>query len=343
MQEPAMLDHVNENTIVFVVGSPLQLLNAIEARDRFHLQDKTHIFVIWAKSVEYQQMCQMLDAEWSETYIYQHTKAFKLFYSWMLSSVLTTLGSVHRLYLGYPFKIRAHFANQLKAEKTIFLDDGNASLILAQELSGQVLYQKHQPQWYDHVLLRKIDLQYAKNAYFFTAYTEMQWPLEKVIPNDYRCIKQHVDSVNCGVNTEVMFIGSAIAGAVVNTEQEKHLIRAMANYYQESQVLYVLHRFEDFAYFQSEFKELNITFVQFDSAVELALFQNKIYPKKISSFCSSALNTLAMLYDCHFEVLAIPQHWMETSVAKRLEIIYEDFAQRGIFIQDITKEINNVA
>ena len=333
-------DSVKEK-IVFAVGSPLQLLNAIEARGRFHQNDETYLLVFWAKPIEYQQMQSMLDNQWNNVHIYSINKVFKLFYPWSLAKVLNPLRQASRLYLGYPFKIRAHIANVLHAKETLFLDDGNASLILAQQLGECELYKKHRVKWYDQLLSRKVDLTYAKEACFFTAYPDMHWPTDRIIENDYRCIKKSV--IQGELNTEVLFIGSAIAGSVVSQEQERHLIRAMADFYKNTRVLYALHRFENFEYFQNEFKDLNIQFIHFDCAIELALFQREIYPKKISSFCSSALNTLAMLYDCQLEVLAIPQSWMEISVAKRLEIIYEDFAQREIFIQDITEEINNVA
>ena len=340
-----MIDNVIQNInfkrkIVFIVGSPLQLLNAIEARNRFHQNDQTYLLVFWAKKIELQQMQNMLDKKWGIIYFYKISKFFKIFYPWIIQKILHSFAYVSYLYLGYPFKIRAHIANVLNANKTIFLDDGNASLILAKQLSDSNFYRKQVLHWYDKLLCRKINLNYAKDAYFFTAYTDMSWPKDKIINNDYRCIKKNLTQGE--FNTEVLFIGSSIAGAIVSQEQEKYLIHAMASFYKNKNILYALHRFESIEYFQNEFKELNITFIRFDGAIELELFTHKIFPKKISSFCSSALNTLSMLYDCHLEVLAIPQSWMEITVANRLEVIYEDFTLRGIFIQDITREIKNV-
>lgn len=327
--------------VCLVVGSPLQLLNAIEARQRFHQDHHCTLLLIWSHDIDRQQMSALLDQDWQQVHVFEAHKWFRLFYPYLMSVVLEPLRGVDYLYLGYPFKVRAHIANTLQAQQVRFLDDGNASLTLAEQLRSPTLIKKHQPKLHDVLLSRKISIDYAKTATFFTLYPDMVWPRDQVIANDYRMLRQQI--ARQPTNLDVLFVGSAVAGAVVSVAQEKQLIEAMAVYYAGQQVIYALHRFEDQAYFEREFAHTSLRFVRFDTAIEVALCQAQVYPQRIASFCSSALTTLSLLYGGQTEVLAIPSTWMEADVAARLDVIYQDFARSGIHIRHFLEEQSHVA
>jgi hypothetical protein len=325
----------------FVVGSPLQLLNAIEARQRFHDGQFCTLIVLWAHEFDHKQMLKLLDDQWSRKIFFNTRGFFKLFYPIFLKSVVSDLKGIDCLYLGFPFKIRAHIANEVNAKKNLILDDGNGSLTIAVSLKDEHFLTKIKPKLHDYILGRKISVDYAKTATFFTLYPDMAWPRDQVIANDYRMLRQQI--ARQPTNLDVLFVGSAVAGAVVSVAQEKQLIEAMAVYYAGQQVIYALHRFEDQAYFEREFAHTSLRFVRFDTAIEVALCQAQVYPQRIASFCSSALTTLSLLYGGQTEVLAIPSAWMAADVAARLDVIYQDFARSGIHIRHFLEEQSHVA
>jgi hypothetical protein len=322
----------NNRKAIFVISSPLQLLNAIEARDRFHENMETYLFILWKKEIEYKQIDNMLDNKWDKVYFYQLTKVFKLFYYWILKNILKSIFNSDFLYLGYPFNIRAHIANTIKAKKVFFLDDGSVSLIFAKNFKEIKFLKMRRESWYDFLLFRKVSLRYIKEAYFFTAYPEINWFDNKVILNDYRKYKEKI--INKESNLDVLFIGSPIGKELVSKLKEKELIRAMLSYFSDKKILYAVHRFENIEYLKKEFS--NLEFIQFDSAIELALFQSGIYPQRIASFCSSALITLSHLSNFPPEALTIPLDFLSSENAEKMKVVYESYQYNGIILRHIS-------
>ncbi|OAM13632.1 hypothetical protein AZK46_00235 [Acinetobacter baumannii] len=280
-------------------------------------------------------MQSLIDQTWSEVHFYHTNKFFRLFYPIMLFGILQTLRGIECLYLGYPFKIRAHIANTIKAKKNVILDDGSASIVIANQLNDSEFLRKKLPSWYDILLRRSISLEYTKNAFFFTAYNEINWPNNKTIFNGYSALKKKIKAEE--KNLDILFIGSPIGKELVSKEKERDLILAMIQFYSHKKVLYAVHRFEDLLYLQNEFKDMSLNFIRFDTAIEVALLQKGLYPRVVSSFCSSALVTLSTLYNCHAEALVIPHDCMSVEHAKNLDIVYQNYKNKGIHLKYLSE------
>jgi hypothetical protein len=129
---------------------------------------------------------------------------------------------------------------------------------------------------------------------------------------------------------KILFIGSPIGKELVSKEREIKLIRAMLEFYKNYEIIYAVHRFEDIEYLRSNILDSKITFKKFETALEVAIFNERFIPIKISSFCSSALFNLKILCDSSADVLEIPTMWLSNEHSKNLELIYETYRNSGI-------------
>lgn len=314
---------------LYVVSSPLQLLNAIEAQKSQQAHSNNYLIILYKLDIEYNQMKAMIGDEWNKIYYFKQSKVFKIFYAFILFKlILVFRNNINFLYLGYPVNVRAHIANSINAEKIFLLDDGSATLIFAKNFKNYNYIKNNSGNWYDFFLAKKTSLNYVENVTFFTVYGNIDWPKNQIVINNYSHHRKKLKSNK--KNLDVLFIGSPIGRELVSIDNEIVLINSMINRYKGKKIIYALHRFENLKYLEDKYSCLGVEFIQFDRAIEVALFHNNIYPEFIVSFCSSALVNLSHLMDAKFEVLLIPSRMMEINQSKKMDILYQNYQAQGI-------------
>ena len=322
-----------DGSALFVVGSPLQMLNAMEARERFHAGSRASLIVIAAKPIDRAQIFALVDGDWHDVACFDMGRLFRLFYPVMMSRCIKRIGAVDWLYLGYPFKLRAHLANTVSYTNVAIIDDGHASLEIAKQLSSSSQLRSRRTV-HDFLLGRDITLSYAAHAFFFTAYPAIAWDEARIIANDYRCTKQRV--LQMPATVDLVFIGSQLAGNVVaSLDDEIALICAMADHYADREVIYALHRYDDADSLRQGVQKPNLRFVRFNTAVEVAISLQGMVPRQVSTFGSSAALTISKIYDMNVEVLAIPEGMIKPSIKQAWGLIYQEYAANGISIHSM--------
>lgn len=320
---------------LFLASSPLQLFNAIEARDRFHAGQANRLLLVWTQDIDRQQMTALLDGQWQEVRLFRLKGWRRALYPLLLDRWVRAAGAPDTLYIGYPYNLRAHIANTSGARRVVMLDDGHATLDIAGHLADPARRAVDDPHLADRLFGRHTGLGYAERLHFFSVYPLPQWPAERYRHNDYRAFR--VRAAALPSTDELLFIGTPLAGHVVrDARDELALLQAMAAHYAPRTVHYAAHRYENLAALQALTGLPNVRFFRYDTLLEYALFRAGRLPAKVATYCSSAIDTLKQLYPVAVEVLRIPDALLAPAKMPVIHAIYDHYAADGIPVVPLT-------
>lgn len=319
---------------LYVISSPLQLINAIEARERFPHSGEDVLLYIYRKQADLDSVSGILDKQWAEIKYFSLSAFTRLFYPLLLRRLLEK-NTIDRVYLGYPYNIRAHIANVCDVE-TWLLDDGTFTLWLNEELSKASSELWKPPSIADRLLGRRVDLSYLNKIVLFTTY-DIQTPQSQVVVrNDFSRIKSQITEKPAG--EEVLFIGTPVEGRMLPSLE--HFLSAMKQvraFYGQRKIVYALHRHEDEKLRQAQLEPFGISTVRFNTPLEVACYERRDAPFEIASFTSSALGNLHDIYGFSARSFRVPE---QNLISERKEIfntLYADLKKRQIPITTLSE------
>ena len=312
---------------LYVISSPLQLLNAIEARECFKHSGSDVLIYIYRKPADLDQLSGILDDQWTGIRYFKLSAIKRLFYPMMLRSFLSKK-PIDRIYLGYPYNIRAHIANAFHAE-TWILDDGTFTLRLNEDLLKTDSAYWKSSSIADRLLGRLVDLSYLKTVSFFTCYDIAPPHGQKVIHNDYHAIKKQISKQI--LDEEVLFIGSPIEGIMLPSNGKFiSLMKQVSEFYGKRKIIYALHRLEDEKIRKAQLEQMGITVKKFKTPLEAACYQENITPFEVASFLSSALSNLHQIYGFNARAFRLPESDFDLKNQQAVSNLYNDLDKRKI-------------
>ncbi len=324
------LNKINQQWHLYLVSSPLQLLNAIEAQQRFALDSQNILIVFWKKPIERQQMTSLLNlSHWDSIEYFKINGLFRRFYPWVLSQLLKKYPRINTIYVGYPYNFRSYLINKAAPQRVVILDDGTASYAVARHLTAS----------FDHPAKKRNQLTIAPELIsFFSVYHDLPWPPEQYIANDYRCLKQQINYQGIDKNT-VLFIGTPLHLECLPMRTFKQFLNVAIKRYKYQQITYVLHRFENqdlLTDLLDEDNKVRVNFVRFEQPLEITLMQLPTLPSKCVSFMSSAIYNLTFLFPIGYEILKIPMQEFYQEKKSTIVQVYNGFAKNpAITIDEI--------
>lgn len=323
------------DTQLYVISSPLQLVNAIEARDRFHSGQRNLLLFIYRKTIDIEQIKDLVDEQWSEVHYFRWSALSRLLYPLILRRLFRNHTNFNRVYLGYPYNIRAHLANTLSAENWL-LDDGTFTLWLNDQLDSSSAEIWKSRRFTDYLFGRQVDTLFLKAVHFFTSYDIQPIQGQPVIKNDFRCLKCYIDDKTDG--GDVLFIGTPVEGKMVSsTEELVHYMSQVKAFYPGRKVRYAAHRYEDLAQRQAQLSGLGIEVFRFGQPLEVEFFKSRTLPSEICSFTSSALGNLQQIYGFDARSFRIPDQSIPNEHRDVFRVLYSDLERRGIPITLLRK------
>ncbi len=277
---------------VFVVRTPLQYFNAMEARDRFHQGQRNLLLVCEGTRRDALLMADLDDGAWSAIERIDYGGLWRTFYAWRLRAWLRSLPAVSTLYVGLVRHAPLHVVNVLKPQSLRFLDDGNETLLIARWIRG-LRGQAWAPRWRDRLLGRQLDPAPLQNAGFFTVY-EVATETHEVIANDYRMFRSRVSTLP--ERPVLLFIGSNLVGHCLRDANALlDVLRDTRARYPDIECLYCPHRYEHTSLF-SRIEACGYRLFQPGTILELALLNAGWRPAMLASIRSTAVDTLGLLY-----------------------------------------------
>lgn len=341
---------------VFLVKTPLQLLNAIEARYHFKLAADECVLIIMGDRKSQPQLLKLASAtdEWGDVVVLndvdllfsnpfdssangflkkiQNISILKksFFNVRRLNRISRKLGSVKYIFVGYARYIyMKHFVNIMPHEEVYFLDDGNATIDLARERNqnrvlNPELGLKKTLKLYGKKLLQGVKDKDLENYNFFTMYEISPAENDQVIKNSFKHLRS--DSASLVKTDDVYFLGGPISECGIISQQSyfAHLKRVKA-YFADKNVIYIAHRRESPEKLTEIENRFGLKVVLFDYPIEYQLAYVGPRPKVLASFISSALDSCRIIFDDQLKIVSFKMDLTGSPMREEIEPIYESY------------------
>ncbi len=301
---------------VFLVASPLQMLNAIEARYHFNLRSEDCTLCIFqaGNAINQLQLAKVTNVnEWGQLYLVPMSAETKI--GWLISlryikNILKSIGAIEYFFIGdYRFDLMQHFVNSCKFEKLYLLDDGNATInVFEKRKKGIDILKRGTNNSYKFFIKRLagMNLKSITKMNYFTVYDLKSYAEVNIVKNNYNYLKSHVSNItksNC-----VYFLGTEFeycykSPIVKNNIYIKYLERVI-EYFRDQDLIYFSCRAEPADKLRFIADKLKLSVKRLDVPIEFYLINTSKVPKCISGFYSSAFANIKNIFGSDIEIVS---------------------------------------
>lgn len=333
---------------VFLIKSPLQFLNALEAQHHFKLSAEECLLVLMADRKSRGQLSMLVDKEsagWSQV-LWLAKAPLKMVPGAMGeipqsgSSCRNDLFSIYKLRylaryydsLDYVFigdagnPLMRHFANYSQPQNVVLLDDGVATIKYARWRSaGQWGKGLRRSKKVNLTLKRKLlglRDSMPSAVTFFSVYNFNVIGSDRLVSNQLSCLRRRASELErCN---DIFFLGGPLVEAGILSEEEYfwHL-QKVCDHFKGSPVRYVVHRREN----SERVKRIEDAFgwrgVLFDFPIEYQIACAGPHPKLLASFVSSALENCQKVFGDSLPIVSFrfnPEHFSALDSVKGQEV-----------------------
>lgn len=301
---------------LFLIESPLQLLNAYEAGsyfnsknflyiirlsndkvndeqiikliDYFLIKDKSFITKINSKKKNFMDLAKIFILKF---YIYFIEKKYKKVFVGNIESGLFSL-----------------LIKDIKKKKIVLLDDGAKSIVTQKKFSDNF------------------------NFDFFSFYDLSPFKNQNIYKNNFEELRKKI-SFKTSKN-EVLILGSKLSEiSIIDEDYYIELIKKISTYFQDKELIYIPHREENRNKIKRIKKEIqNIKIKNIDYPVEFYGINENKKIKTVVSFYSTALYTMSKIYNC--EAVAFKFNYEKSEHKKNIDEVY-DFYNKYMNVIDL--------
>lgn len=346
---------------LFVLDTPLQLLNALEAR--YHFGNRPSVLVLlhwpaWPKTVFERLLNEMewQEITWISMDIERPAQRYLLIgpivsdrlneYRWVyrqyirrrcLDTALARFGQVDRLVVGNLFnQYMQHVAIRVHYSELVAVDDGTDTLRVATLRQKVVDIPKESPpigliQSIKQLVNRRYvdwDARQPQTVTFFTAYDLAVSTKDRLIKNDYRWLRKHVNGFNS--NGQVYFLGQPLVeDGYLEESTYLEYLNKIVGYFDKKPVLYIPHKRESNRTVMLVEHKVGLATRSFGGPIEVILALDNECPDVLASFFCSALENCSILFGSSLMIIAFylpPQALLYDDSPS--ESIYEYFRRR---------------
>lgn len=335
---------IHEVKSIFLVASPLQVLNAAEARHYFAVPNDDATLIVFDNPKYHRRMSDtQIDSAiqvtaWSQ--VQRVTAPTSLlgplaqiaWYKKVLSiseSQRQTADHHSFTFIGnYEAPAMLHVANVVAAENNVLLDDGTLSISVAtrRKENQHLLALESPPRRWLYNAIGLNTTRYRKVT-FFSAFGLNVGPHDDYALCDYELLRSWLPQAPDSAYS--VFLGNPIVELDIVSDSAYYsgLRRAISESYPQP-IKYIAHRREDEKKLLAIKQELGLEITQPSMPFELALVTGTLTPNRIFSFYSSALITSAHILQTKGQVVALRLQDREISPSHRAAIseIYSTIA-----------------
>ena len=285
---------------LFIVRSPLQIMNAYEASRHFDTTQNILVIIHNSGSKNIEQIKKMvdifnLDNIWDEIIEIEDNKKSKFFkYVKLIKSLKKN--RYETIFIGDFGTIFKSLLANLEHKQSYLMDDGTATIVTHKTISNY-FYKKRLRLKELRFLLFGLKAKIKKDIKFFTIFDLKQLNNEIIVKHTFNNVKKrflshkHEDDI-------IYLLGQNLTQAnMVTKEKYIYYVKQIINKYKNKKIIYMPHRTE---ILHEELKDLaNDNFIIKNSTMPIEIFflKNQVYPKHIISFFSTALFTLNVIFD----------------------------------------------
>lgn len=340
---------------VFLIKSPLQLLNAIEAKHFFKLTTEDCILIVMGDRKSQPQILNLASnmGEWGNLIVLDESPLFigdplgneiapkfklwganffkkSFFYVRRLNRIKKYLGEVEYIFVGYPrYVYMRHFINITPHKEVFLLDDGNATIRLAKERREPVTTQ-------DDVGWKKGLKRSAKRIFqgvkddriealgFFTIYNIVAGINDSVVKNNFDYVRSRLNLLE--MTDVIYFLGSPISEVGI-LSQDKYLdyLKRVKAYYKGNKIVYIVHRRENKNKLELIERELGLDVLLYDYPIEYQLAMVGPRPAILASFLSSALDSCSLIFEQQLQIVSFKINLVNNSRKDEIDEVYTGY------------------
>jgi len=288
---------------LFIIGTPLQLINAIEAVKYFKLENNILVLVHRSRESNKKQMQEIIDLyEWEEIIEIPYSSTSSMLKYVKLVKYLKTY-VYNYIFIAKLEVIPKLVLPNVKKEKVFLLDDGTFTIaIYEKQIKNNILNKYNFKELRFLFFGLKIKIRDTINLFSY-------FDLEP--SNGNEVIKNSLDYLretylqesmlkDFSKDDEVIYFLGQPLEALIDTELYKNSVESIIRKFNKK-VIYICHRGEskETQDILSTIDKSSFELLDIGMPVELYFLYNKIYPTHIISYCSTAVTTVEMLYeDC---------------------------------------------
>lgn len=283
---------------LFLVASPLQFLNALEAKNHFKTTNNTLVLQYNSSGINQEKNLLNTD-EWDEVIIYDKGKMYKHFKFFHHVKLIKYLKKFQYDYIFSGEEgifARIIFAN-LTSNNIYLVDDGTATIST---------YDKIKPSYYKNLpfsakkrfyryLLAGLKYYNKNNINFFTTFTLQATKETKVIQHKFPYLKSKMK--NLEKTDTIYFLGQDLVNNYMEPSAYLGYVKKFIDQHQDKKIIYVPHRSETVTDLYKELLSDKFQIQPSQGPIELILITQNIYPTMIVSFFSSALFNLEKIFE----------------------------------------------
>lgn len=329
---------------LFLVQTPFQLFNAIEAKNRFHTNEKNILIIIHkGNQKNLDQINEILDYdnEWYDViYIDFVTKIQRFFYPIFIKSIIKKLNAlkINNIYVALYRNVAAHIINSVKHKNTVIYDDGNnifktINFLNKNKKKSFYIFRKI----VSVLLLRKIGIDFIYDSTIFTLFDISLFKniKNKIIQNDFSYFKTRIK--NLDKEEDVFFIGSRMIGNGISEDVFEASLEEVVRFYKKrnKNVKYIPHRYEEIEYLDRLSHKLKFVLTPFSSIIEFEFIMKGIDPSEVATFRSTAVDTLQIIYNPKVRIFRIGLDKIEKIKREEFTLVYKNFENKKYEIESI--------
>lgn len=331
---------------LFVVNTPHQLLNAIEAAHSLQLTNN-HLLVMKPTNLAQDRFTPLIDTKDWETVQFQtpyldvnswaerklHPAAYRWYCRYLHFKRMRTLAciakefrNVDKLFLGHYFAeekpFMLHLANTIKHNEVCLLDDGTDTIEINKRRHR--LQSKAPDRLREGNAFNRIkrswqakywtwQLEDPPSVTFFTVYKLDIRKGDRLLENNYSYVRSMAPSQAIDMQDTVIFIGQCMADDYFEAEALVAFLSEVGRHFAGKKVMFVAHPRESLAWINRIKEELHWEIWPSSSVIERDLIVRGIRPSAVAGFVSSALISLECLMDPRVEIVCFhiaQEHWL---------------------------------
>ena len=323
----------NEKKALFIIQTPFQLFNAIEAAGRLEQGNyNTLVFIDRGNTKNREQVLNGIALN-KET-LFQEiieiqliTFKEKLLYAYILDTYDFIKEEYNSIYTASFRNLSAHIINTIAHKQLIILDDGNNSISRLQKLSKNHYNKKHKIalQLISKIILRKkTSTLFLNKAIFFTIYDSESTVKNEIVLNDYRYLKKFSKKPK---NKDGIIIGSKCIDQKLTPDIFEQYISHLVTHIRNEglQPIYIPHRHEDIDYLKKMAKNLNLEIRPLLTNIELHFLNNETLPVRCYTIKSAAADAMKSIFDVDIYYLKVNNNHISDGMRVSYENIYQHF------------------
>lgn len=289
---------------LFIVSSPLQVLNALEAKQYFKTTDNILLILFTEfKSLNREQIINSINQkEWNQIIQYDLKKnknSKSSFFEQVKLIIKLKKNKYNYIFSGGFTSINKLLLANLNKQEVFLIDDGAASINqhkieLNPNITEKRKLKKRIRQYRFNIFGLKTEVKDTINL--FTCFKLQSHTNEKIIHNNFSYLKQ-LYFTDMNINNTIYFIGQPVVDIALITEETfiAYIKKVIA--YFDKPIIYIPHRAETIPEALKKLQSKNFIFQNSQGPIELIFLKQKVYPSTIVSFFSTALYTLDVIYD----------------------------------------------